>query len=65
MYVFYYDLVSIAFIIEKKYLQDTPDFLRHLEELKKKDLPENSFPISLNSIFCLKMVITLTKKYFA
>ena len=32
------------------YLQDTPDFLRHLEELKKIKLPENSFPISIDVV---------------
>ena len=32
------------------YLQDTPDFLRHLEELKKEDLPDNCFPVSIDVV---------------
>ena len=32
------------------YLQDTPDFLRHIEELKKEPLPANAFPISIDVV---------------
>ena len=32
------------------YLQDTPDLLRHLEDLKAKPLPPNTFPVSINVV---------------
>ena len=32
------------------YLQDTPDFLRHLEELKKEPLPKDCFPVSIDVV---------------
>ena len=32
------------------YLQDTPDFLRQIEELKKEEIPENCFPISIDVV---------------
>ena len=32
------------------YLQDTPDFLRHIEELKKTPLPKGSFPVSIDVV---------------
>ena len=32
------------------YLQDTPDFLRHLEELKKEELGEHCFLISIDVV---------------
>ena len=32
------------------YLQDTPDFLRHLEDLKKSPLPKGSFPVSIDVV---------------
>ena len=30
------------------YLQDTPDLLRHIEELNKTPIPEGAFPVSIN-----------------
>ena len=32
------------------FLQDTPDLLRHLEELKKTKLPEGTFPVSIDVV---------------
>ena len=32
------------------YLQDTPDLLRHIQELNKEDLPENAFPVSIDVV---------------
>ena len=32
------------------YLQDTPDFLRHLEDLKQTKLPAGSFPVSIDVV---------------
>ena len=32
------------------YLQDTPDFLRHIEKLKKTPLPKGSFPVSIDVV---------------
>ncbi len=32
------------------YLQDTPDLLRQLEDLKLKDLPIGSFPVSIDVV---------------
>ena len=39
-------------LVEKipSYLQDTPDFLRQLEEVKKTPLPPNSFPVSIDVV---------------
>ena len=32
------------------YLQDTPDFLRHLEDLKSEPIPEGAFPVSIDVV---------------
>ena len=32
------------------YLQDTPDLLRHLEDLKKTPLPKDTFPVSIDVV---------------
>jgi hypothetical protein len=32
------------------YLQDTPDLLRHFEDLNKSDLPANAFPVSIDVV---------------
>ena len=39
-------------LVEKmpSYLKDTPDFLRHLEEIKLTPLPPNSFPVSIDVV---------------
>ena len=32
------------------YIQDTPDFLRHIEDLKSSKLPRGSFPVSIDVV---------------